>query len=68
MLTDTGAQPLADAGQYYRDGVTNHYSRVMHENTVDGDAYGFAFDDVCEHASYIEDGAATSMTVTITPF
>jgi hypothetical protein len=40
----------------------------MHENTVDGNAYGFAFDDVCEHASYIEDGAPTSMTVTITPF
>jgi Beta-1,3-glucanase len=68
VLTDTGAQPLADAGQYYRDGVTNHYARVMHENTVDGKAYGFAFDDVCEHAPYIEDGAPTSMTVTTTPF
>ncbi|MGH3761501.1 beta-1,3-glucanase family protein [Actinophytocola sp.] len=68
VLTDTTEQPLADAGQYYRDDVTNHYSRIMHENTVDGDAYGFAFDDVCEHASYIEDPAPTSMTVTITPF
>jgi hypothetical protein len=68
VLTDTGAQPVADAGTYYRTGNTNHYSRVMHENTVDGDAYGFAFDDVCEHAPYIEDGAPTSMTVTITPF
>jgi hypothetical protein len=68
VLTDTGAQPVADAGTYYHRGDTNHYSRVMHENTVDGDAYGFAFDDVCEHASYIEDGAPTSMTVTITPF
>ncbi|MCT2583276.1 beta-1,3-glucanase family protein [Actinophytocola gossypii] len=68
VLTATGAQPLADAGQYYREAVTNHYSRIMHENTVDGKAYGFAFDDVCEHAPYIEDGAPTSMTVTITPF
>ncbi|HEY7592388.1 MAG TPA: beta-1,3-glucanase family protein [Actinophytocola sp.] len=68
VLTDTGAQPVAGAGTYYRRGATNHYSRVMHENTVDGDAYGFAFDDVCEHASYIEDPAPTSMTVTITPF
>ncbi|HEX2131994.1 MAG TPA: beta-1,3-glucanase family protein [Actinophytocola sp.] len=68
VLTDTGAQPLADAGQYYRDAVTNHYSRIMHENTVDGKAYGFAFDDVCEHAPYIEDFNPTSMTVTITPF
>jgi hypothetical protein len=68
VLTDTGAQPVADAGSYYRRPVTNHYSRVMHENTVDGDAYGFAFDDVCEHAPYIEDPAPTSITVTITPF
>ncbi len=68
VLTDTGAQPVADAGTYYRRGVTNHYSRVMHENTVDGDAYGFAFDDVCEHAPYVEDPSPTSITVTITPF
>ncbi|MGB3439664.1 MAG: beta-1,3-glucanase family protein [Actinophytocola sp.] len=68
VLTSTGAQPVADAGTYYRPSVTNHYSRIMHENTVDGKAYGFAFDDVCEHASYIEDPAPTSMTVTITPF
>jgi hypothetical protein len=68
VLTDTGAQPLADPGAYYRREPTNHYSRIMHENTVDGKAYGFAFDDVCEHASYIEDPSPTSITVTITPF
>lgn len=68
VLTDAGEQPVDDAGRYYADAVTNHYSRIMHENTVDGKAYGFAFDDVSGHASYIEDGAPTSITVTITPF
>jgi hypothetical protein len=68
VLTDTGAQPVTDPGAYYRREPTNHYSRIMHENTVDGKAYGFAFDDVCEHASYIEDPSPTSITVTITPF
>lgn len=68
VLTDTGAQPVADAGSYYRREPTNHYARIMHENTVDGLAYGFPFDDVCEHASYIEDPAPTSLTLTITPF
>jgi hypothetical protein len=68
VLTATGDQPVRDAGTYYRTPVTNHYSRIMHENTVDGKAYGFAFDDVCEHASYIEDPAPTSMTLTVTPF
>lgn len=68
VLTVTGDQPVRDAGAYYKGAVTNHYSRIMHENTVDGKAYGFAFDDVCEHASYIEDPAPTSMTLTLTPF
>jgi hypothetical protein len=68
VLTDTGAQPVADASTYYRRAVTNHYSRVMHENTVDGKAYGFAFDDVCEHAPYIEDPNPTNLTLTLTPF
>jgi hypothetical protein len=68
VLTATGDQPVRDAATYYKGSVTNHYSRIMHENTVDGKAYGFAFDDVCEHASYIEDPAPTSMTLTLTPF
>lgn len=68
VLTATGDQPVRDAGSYYQGSATNHYSRIMHENTVDGKAYGFAFDDVCEHASYIEDPAPTSMTLTLTPF
>lgn len=68
VLTTTGAQPLADAGAYYKRERANHYSRIMHENTVDGKAYGFAFDDVCEHASYIEDPTPSTMTLTLTPF
>ena len=68
VLTTSGEQPVADAAAYYQGDVTNHYSRIMHEHTVDGKAYGFAFDDVCEHASYIEDPAPTAMTLTMTPF
>jgi hypothetical protein len=40
----------------------------MHENTVDRKAYGFAFDDVLDLTSYIQDHAPTSLTVTLTPF
>jgi hypothetical protein len=68
VLTDTGAQPVADAGTYYRRAVTNHYARVMHENTVDGKAYGFAFDDVAEHAPYVSDPSPTRLTLTLTPW
>ena len=68
VLLDSASQPTTDPGAYYTHDVTNHYSRVMHANTVDGKAYGFAFDDVCGFASYIEDGAPTAMTVTMTAF
>ncbi|MEV5749033.1 beta-1,3-glucanase family protein [Actinoallomurus sp. NPDC052308] len=61
-------QPAADPARYYRVPVTNHYARAMHQASADGAAYGFAFDDVAGHASYIQDEAPTSVTVTLTPF
>ncbi|SFB47730.1 Beta-1,3-glucanase [Amycolatopsis marina] len=61
-------QPTTDAGSFYRDPVTNHYARIMHANTVDGRAYGFAYDDVAEYASYVQDGSPSRFTVTLTPF
>ncbi|GAB3573092.1 glycoside hydrolase family 64 protein [Amycolatopsis endophytica] len=67
-LLDHADQPVSDAGAFYQNPVTNHYARVMHAATTDGRAYGFAFDDVGGFASYIEDPAPTSCTVTLTPF
>jgi len=67
-LLSFAEQPTTDAATFYRDPVTNHYARAMHANTVDGKAYGFAFDDVADHASYIQDALPTSVTVTLTPF
>jgi hypothetical protein len=67
LLSDAG-QPDTDPGTFYADQVTNHYSRVMHANSVDGKAYGFPFDDVAGFASYVQDTAPTSITVTLTPF
>ncbi|HEX3790164.1 MAG TPA: beta-1,3-glucanase family protein [Pseudonocardiaceae bacterium] len=61
-------QPITDSGQFYGPAVTNHYAQVMHQNTVDGKAYGFPFDDVSGFASYIADGTPNAMTITLTPF
>lgn len=61
-------QPTTDAATFYQTDISNHYSRILHENMVDGKAYGFAFDDVADFASYVQDHAPTSVTVTITPF
>ena len=60
--------PVSDPAKYYQAPITNHYSRVIHANTVDGKAYGFPFDDVGDFASYVQDTAPTGLTLTLTPF
>ncbi|GGR46277.1 hypothetical protein J2S40_003668 [Nocardioides luteus] len=66
-LLASANQPTDDPGGFY-GGTPNHvYSKALHDNTVDGKAYGFAFDDVGGFASYVEDNAS-EMAVTLTPF
>ncbi|MCU1687003.1 MAG: glycosyl hydrolase [Amycolatopsis sp.] len=61
-------QPVTDPSAFYQETISNHYSQVIHQNMVDGKAYGFPFDDVGNFASYIQDNAPTAMTLTLTPF
>jgi hypothetical protein len=67
-LLDQASQPVTDPARFYQPAVTNHYSRAIHQNMADGKAYGFAFDDVNSFASYIQDTAPSSLTLTLTPF
>ncbi|WP_306189091.1 beta-1,3-glucanase family protein [Streptomyces sp. MK5] len=67
-LLASAAQPVTDASSFYRTAVTNHYAAAMHAATADGRAYGFAFDDVADFASYIQDTAPTDIRLTLTPF
>ncbi|MEU2792954.1 beta-1,3-glucanase family protein [Streptomyces sp. NPDC007100] len=67
-LADHAAQPTTDPGTFYKGQLANHYARVLHAEAADGKAYGFAFDDVANFASYIEDGAPREMTLTLTAF
>ncbi|MEV7788140.1 glycoside hydrolase family 64 protein [Streptomyces sp. NPDC088106] len=62
------SQPTTDPSVFYRTELTNHYSKAMHAATEDGRAYGFAFDDVADFASYIQDTAPTGLRLTLTPF
>ncbi|GAW14976.1 hypothetical protein ANO14919_043840 [Xylariales sp. No.14919] len=43
-----GAQPSHDIGsdKYYKELITNHYSRVVHDNLMGGMGYAFSYDDV----------------------
>ncbi|GAA4848161.1 glycoside hydrolase family 64 protein [Saccharopolyspora rosea] len=66
VLLRATEQPSDDPKSFYQEDITNHYAKVMHANAEDGKAYGFAFDDVAGFASYIQDGAPKSITVTLT--
>ncbi|WP_072688552.1 beta-1,3-glucanase family protein [Rhodococcus marinonascens] len=75
-LLDHSDQPISDPKLFYKPGITNHYSRIMHENTVTGKAYGFAFDDVGApgagegdgdgFSTLIQDANPSSCTITLT--
>ena len=67
LLTDA-TQPATDAAAFYQAELTNHYAKAMHAATQDGRAYGFAFDDVADFASYIQDTHPTGFTLTLSPF
>ncbi|AQZ65288.1 glycosyl hydrolase (secreted protein) [[Actinomadura] parvosata subsp. kistnae] len=61
-------QPTTDPATFYRTTLTNHYARVLHENTVSGKAYGYPYDDVADGSTYIQDHAPTSLRLRLTPF
>ena len=67
-LLSNSAQPTTDASEFYATDLTNHYAKAVHAATVDGRAYGFAFDDVADFASYVQDTAPTGIRLTLTPF
>ncbi|MFF1318738.1 beta-1,3-glucanase family protein [Streptomyces chartreusis] len=61
-------QPTTRAATFYKPEITNHYARAIHAQMGNGKAYGFAFDDVAEWASYIQDTQPQAMHLTLTPF
>ncbi|GAA3245585.1 glycoside hydrolase family 64 protein [Streptomyces sp. XM83C] len=60
-------QPDSSSSAFYKDSVTNHYARVIHERMADGKAYGFAFDDVGNHESLVHDGNPRQAYLTLDP-
>lgn len=67
-LADVADQPTTAPETFYRRPITNHYSRVVHAAHRDGKAYGFAFDDVADAASYVQDLAPTRFELVVAPF
>lgn len=67
-LLDSATQPTNDPAAFYLNEIANHYAAVFHEHTEDGKAYGFAFDDVEDFASYVQDHGPSGLEITLTPF
>jgi hypothetical protein len=61
-------QPGGTAADFYRGTLTNHYSRIIHGQMVDGKAYGFAFDDVQNQESLVHSGDPRQAGIVLTPF
>ncbi|GAA5218204.1 glycoside hydrolase family 64 protein [Streptomyces thinghirensis] len=60
-------QPDSSAADFYKESVTNHYARIIHDRMADGKAYAFAFDDVGHHESLVHDGNPAQAQLTLDP-
>ncbi|POR37163.1 Glucan endo-1,3-beta-glucosidase [Tolypocladium paradoxum] len=68
-LLVNAAQPEGEkVGTYYKNAVTNHYSRICHETSVAGRGYAFAYDDVgasnaVDQSGFVNDANPRLLTV-----
>ncbi|HEV7935307.1 MAG TPA: beta-1,3-glucanase family protein [Actinomadura sp.] len=61
-------QPSTDAAAFYQNNPTNQYAKAVHANMADGKAYAFAFDDVANFESLVNDGDPRSAGISLNPF
>ncbi|MEU6147847.1 glycoside hydrolase family 64 protein [Streptomyces sp. NPDC047081] len=61
-------QPDTSSANFYQDAVTNQYARAIHAQMADGKAYAFAFDDVGNYESLVQDGSPQQAYLTLDPF
>jgi hypothetical protein len=71
-LRDNAQQPTAeDPATFYRNPVTNHYARVVHELLPDNRGYAFPYDDVAPSGSDFSGavfaGDPGTLTMTVGP-
>ena len=67
LMTDKSPAPLED---YYKNPITNHYSRIVHAANLDGRGYAFPYDDVApaggpEQSGEVNDPNPRLLTVAV---
>lgn len=70
LLIDTTQPDGEDPANYYKNAITNHYSRIAHAASLDGRGYGFPYDDVApnggaDQSGAVSDGNPTLLTVAV---
>jgi hypothetical protein len=51
--------------KFYQDPITNHYSKAVHANAIDGLGYAFQSDDHCNASSFVSLINPTVLTITL---
>jgi Beta-1,3-glucanase len=67
-LAEVSVQPSTDASQFYTATPTNQYAKLIHANMADGKAYAFAFDDVGNFESLVNNGSPQKASITLPAF
>ncbi len=61
-------QPGTNGADFYKSNPTNQYAKLVHANMADGKAYAFAFDDVGNFESLVNDGSPRAAGITLNSF
>lgn len=57
LLTSNVTPDPNGPGTFYKSAICNHYSRIVHEQCLDGRGYAFPYDDVCQDGGPDQCGA-----------
>ncbi|WP_420593836.1 beta-1,3-glucanase family protein [Deinococcus sp.] len=54
LVIDVDPSQWSNDSTYYRNGPANFYAKFWHDRSIDGKAYGFAYDDVFSKATLLQ--------------
>ncbi|KAI4143623.1 MAG: hypothetical protein LQ340_006934 [Diploschistes diacapsis] len=70
LLIDSDQPDGENPANYYKNAITNHYARILHQTNLDGRGYAFPYDDVApsggaDQSGYFSDGNPTLWTIAV---
>jgi hypothetical protein len=65
LLISVDPSQWSNSAAYYPAGPANYYAKFWHDHSIDGLAYGFAYDDVRSKSTLLEHPSPRGMIVTI---